>query len=512
MVPVTLRGRRGRRANEAASVDEYISAMKRVLARSPENPHANFPANFHASFHPNSQRAVRGATRAPFDACVDACFAACVATSVLFFGACAASPSQTTIRALVPDGTPVVYVAGSVPELGSWDPSKVTMEGTGRERVLRFTPASDAREIEFKLTLGSWSREALGADGNIMQNQRVERDGEAHVVVAGFREDRAEEARANPEGGGVLGTLIRWDNVFSKHLVRSRTVEVWLPPEYDANGAVRHPVIYAHDGQNMFDPRLAAFGVDWGLDEAIVARDAEASDSEANPLPIVVAIWNTADRRREYNPWDLGDAYARFLIEELKPRVDAEFRTRTDAATTMTLGSSMGGLISFHLCRTRPDVFGLGACVSTHVPFHAGNLARAQGREPEAGAKGEQDETPLILRDIAAGMTFPKGPRLWFDYGTVGLDAAYEPVQREVDAWLVKQGLVAGVDFVSRRYDGADHSERAWRARVGDALAFLLPTPRIPSPRIRFPRDRSQDASGAQRAADSSSKLPQNVP
>ncbi len=391
---------------------------------------------------------------------------------IVALSACATTAHQTTIRATVPEGTPVVYVAGSVPELGAWDPGKVTMEGTGRERVLRVAPASDAREIEFKLTLGSWAREALGADGNIMQNQRVARDGEVQVVVAGFREDRAQEARANPSGGGVLGTLIRWDNVSSKHLARSRTVEVWLPPDYDANDAndaVRHPVIYAHDGQNMFDPRLAAFGVDWGLDEAIVARDATASDSEANPLPIVVAIWNTADRRREYNPWDLGDAYACFLVEELKPRVDAEFRTRTDAATTMTLGSSMGGLISFHLCRTRPDVFGLGACVSTHVPFHAGNLARAQGREPESGV----DETPLILRDIATGLTFPKGPRLWFDYGTVGLDAAYEPVQRQVDAWLVRQGLVEGVDFVSRRYDGTDHSERAWRARVGDALAFL---------------------------------------
>ena len=396
-----------------------------------------------------------------------------VVAMIVALSACAATAHQTTIRATVPEGTPVVYVAGSVPELGAWDPSKVPMQGSGNERVLRFDPAGDAREIEFKLTLGSWSREALGKDGNIMQNQRVSRDGEVQVAVAAFREDRAQEARANPqanpEGGGVLGNIVRWDHVSSKYLARSRTVEVWLPPDYDANDAVRHPVIYAHDGQNMFDPRLAAFGVDWGLDEAIVARAAKGSDSAAIPLPIVVAIWNTADRRREYNPWDLGDAYARFLVEELKPRVDAEFRTRTDAATTMTLGSSMGGLISFHLCRTRPDVFGLGACVSTHVPFHAGNLARAQGREPESGV----DETPLILRDIATGLTFPKGPRLWFDYGTVGLDAAYEPVQRQVDAWLVRQGLVEGVDFVSRRYDGTDHSERAWRARVGDALAFL---------------------------------------
>lgn len=406
-----------------------------------------------------------------------ACALASLLCWLVFAGACAPIDRQTTIRATVPEGTPVVYVAGSVPELGSWDPGKVAMDGDGRERVLRMVPQGDAREIEFKFTLGSWAREALGADGRIMQNQRVARDGTVHVAIAGFREDHAQAALDDPVAGGVVGKIVRWEDVTSQHLARPRTVEVWLPPGYDPSAAVRHPVIYAHDGQNMFDPRLAAFGVDWGLDEAIVARAGTSGDPAQAPPPIVVAVWNTADRRREYNPWDLGDRYARFLIEELKPRVDAEFRTRTDAASTMTLGSSMGGLISFHLCRTRPEAFGLGACISTHVPFHAGNLARAQGREPGAASDDGQDETPLLLRDIAAGMTFPKGPRLWFDYGTVGLDAAYEPVQRQVDAWLVAQGLVEGVDFVSRRYDGADHSERAWRARVGDALAFLLQSP-----------------------------------
>ncbi|MFM7261379.1 MAG: alpha/beta hydrolase-fold protein [bacterium] len=400
-----------------------------------------------------------------------------VACLLLFVGACAPIPRQTTIRATVPEGTPVVYVAGSVPELGSWDPGKVAMEGDGRERVLRVAPPGDAGEIEFKFTLGSWAREALGADGRIMPNQRVARDGTAHVAIAGFREDHAQAALEDRAAGGVVGTIVRWEDVTSRHLARPRTVEVWLPPGYDPSASVRHPVIYAHDGQNMFDPRLAAFGVDWGLDEAIVARAGTSGDPAQAPPPIVVAVWNTADRRREYNPWDLGDLYARFLVEELKPRVDAEFRTRTDAASTMTLGSSMGGLISFHLCRTRPEIFGLGACISTHVPFHAGNLARAQGREQGAASDDGQDETPLLLRDIAAGMTFPKGLRLWFDYGTVGLDAAYEPVQREVDAWLVTQGLVEGVDFTSRRYEGADHSERAWRTRVGDALAFLLRSP-----------------------------------
>ena len=372
---------------------------------------------------------------------------------------------RATIRALVPDQTAVVYAAGSVPSLGNWDPARVPMRGSGSVRILE-VELGPASEAEFKLTLGSWSTEALGADGRIMQNQRLRAGETVTIEVAAFKSDRSAEALDDPAAGGVLGTMVTWRDVRSAHLERSRTVQVWLPPGYDREGTVRHPVIYAHDGQNMFDPRLAAFGTDWGLDEAIVA----GSRRGEYIAPIVVAVWNTADRRREYCPWDLGDRYAEFLVDELMPRVNAEFRTKTDAASTMTLGSSMGGLISFHLCRTRPDRFGLGACVSTHVPYAQADLDRARGNRVASDA----DRSPLILRDIAGGMTFPAGPRLWFDFGTEGLDAAYAPIQAELDAWLERQGLVRGRNFVSRRFEGADHSERAWRARVGEALSFLL--------------------------------------
>ena len=376
--------------------------------------------------------------------------------------ACAA---PTTIRAIVPEGTPVVYAAGSVPALGNWDPARVPMRGSGAVRELPVELGA-AAEAEFKLTLGSWATEALGADGRVMQNQRLRAGETVTIEVAAFKTDRSADALADPAAGGVLGTMVTWRDVRSAHLDRPRAVQIWLPPGYGADPSQRHPVIYAHDGQNLFDPRLAAFGTDWGLDEAIVAGAARGEFT----APIVVAVWNTPDRRREYCPWDLGDRYARFLVEELMPRVNAEFRTRTDASATMSLGSSMGGLISFHLCRTRPDRFGLGACVSTHVPFSEADLLRARGMQPGAAT----DTTPLILRDIAQGQAFPRGPRLWFDYGTDGLDAAYGPIQSQVDAWLERQGFVRGRDFASQRFDGADHSERAWRARVGQALAFLL--------------------------------------
>jgi hypothetical protein len=105
-------------------------------------------------------------------------------------------------------------------------------------------------------------------------------------------------------------------------------------------------------------------------------------------------------------------------------------------------------------------VFGRAGCISTHFPF-------------PAYVPGPGQPTPQIELDIAAGATFPRGPRLYFDHGTVGLDASYAPVQAKVSAWLRAQGHREGQDFIVRRFDGADHNERAWRARMEEPLAFL---------------------------------------
>jgi hypothetical protein len=84
------------------------------------------------------------------------------------------------------------------------------------------------------------------------------------------------------------------------------------------------------------------------------------------------------------------------------------------------------------------------------------------------------DTTPYIVRDIEAGLTPPRGTRYWFDYGTLGLDSAYGPTHDAVRTWLLAQGLVEGRDFAVRSYEGADHNEASWRARLDDPLTFLF--------------------------------------
>lgn len=273
----------------------------------------------------------------------------------------------------------------------------------------------------------------------------------------------------DPKDAGVVGTLTYWKSVPSKHLAHARNVSIWLPPGYEKDPERRYPVLYAHDGQNLFDPRLSFTKVDWGLDEAVAQG---IKENRIDP-PIIVGIWNTPDRRREYCPWDMAPQYAKFLVDELMPAVNQQFRTRVGAASTGTMGASMGGLVSFWLCWKHPESFGLGACLSTHFRYDATDLARAQGREPDASLAGK----PLIADEIAGGAKFAPEPRprLWMDHGTLNLDATYAPVQQQVDAWLVRCGLVRDTDFVSKVYEGADHNEAAWRARVPDALRYLFP-------------------------------------
>lgn len=90
------------------------------------------------------------------------------------------------------------------------------------------------------------------------------------------------------------------------------------------------------------------------------------------------------------------------------------------------------------------------------------------GEKPE-----NPDPTPYILKDIASGLTMPDGVRLWFDYGTKGLDADYAPTHAALGNALTAQGLIDGEDFVIRAYEGADHNEASWRARLQDPLRFL---------------------------------------
>ena len=151
----------------------------------------------------------------------------------------------------------------------------------------------------------------------------------------------------------------------------------------------------------------------------------------------------------------VSDGYLRFIVEELKPYIDATYRTLAEPADTFMMGSSAGALISLYALAEYPGVFGGAGGVSTHWPIGDG----------------------IMIDYLAPRLPKLHGHRFYFDFGTATLDSNYEPYQRRVDALMRRAGYVAGVDWITRKYEGAEHSERAWRSRVEVPLEFLLGPP-----------------------------------
>ena len=164
-----------------------------------------------------------------------------------------------------------------------------------------------------------------------------------------------------------------------------RRVTVWLPSTYRPDGP-KHAVLYMHDGQNLFDPDTGYGGMEWKVDETL---DRLIQVGDVRPT-IVVAVWNTPKRLREYVPAKafthlpatymdrvrglyggdpLSDGYLKFLVEELKPRIDRSYNVLADRENTAIIGSSMGGLISLYAINEYPQVFGRAGMVSTHWPL-----------------------------------------------------------------------------------------------------------------------------------------------
>lgn len=257
-------------------------------------------------------------------------------------------------------------------------------------------------------------------------------------------------------------------------------VVVWLPPGYDT-ARRRYPVVYMHDGQNVFFPARSGFNKVWAADKAALRLIAAR---KVAPFIIVAVDHPGAARYRQLFPQAIydaapanvravfdanargpitGDAYLAFLVHDLKPMIDRDYRTRGDAAHTAIVGSSMGGLISCYAFMHYPRVFGRAACASTHWLL-------AGPQELPAGA----DVLGLWKAYLTAHLGKPGGRRLWMDHGTETLDALYAPWQEAIDADLTALGWREGRDFESRTYPGAAHEENAWAARLDDIFGWLL--------------------------------------
>lgn len=364
-------------------------------------------------------------------------------------------------------GTPVFGIKGStVPVLKAQPPATVTV--AGRAPLTLGARADGSGPLHYQ-----WLRDGVeipGATEPVLSFPRASAAlcGHYRVLVRGLSGTVVGGETSVAVGAETAGRIEHLPPR-ATHFVASRRVDVWLPPGYDSGKNEAYPVLYMHDGQNLFDPVTSFGGIAWEVDQAMCRLIAAGKTSGA----IIVGVWNTPARTAEFLPQKAvttlslaqigglvsrpdspiqSDAYLKFLVTELKPLIDRTYRTQADRAHTFVMGSSMGGLISAYALAEYPDVFGGAGCVSTHWP--AGDGA--------------------VIDYLAAHLPPPGTHRLYFDYGTETLDTGYAPYQRRMDDVMRRAGYTEGRDWITEKFPGAEHSEKSWRERVEVPLRFLL--------------------------------------
>ena len=245
----------------------------------------------------------------------------------------------------------------------------------------------------------------------------------------------------------------------SKILGNRRDVLVYLPRGYRRWSRKRYPVLYLHDGQNVFDAATAFNGVEWGVDETAQRL---IRTSLIEPL-IIVAVANTGEERiHEYAPTrgkfdkrkrskGLLKNYGRFLVEELKPFIDSKYRTHRGAESTGLGGSSLGGLATLVLGLWFPRVFSRLAVLSPSVWWD-----------------------DCVIYDMVESLEDKLPLRIWLDTGTH--EEGWERA-RKLCELLVEKGWRLFDELEYHEIEGGTHSEGSWAARVDPVLRFLFPPP-----------------------------------
>ncbi len=281
----------------------------------------------------------------------------------------------------------------------------------------------------------------------------------------------------------VSGKLERMEN-FKSNYVTARNIDVWLPENYSSSK--KYNVLYLHDGQMLFDAETTWNKQAWNADDVLsqllkegkiqdviivgIASDGTTRHIDYFPQKPFQSLSqeqqnsiykaNRSNGQSIFNSGKINsDNYLKFIVKELKPIIDNKYSVYTDAEHTFIAGSSMGGLISIYAICEYPKVFGGAACLSTHWP---GIFSLENNPIPNAFFNYLQNHLPN-----------PKNHKIYFDYGTATLDTMYEPLQLKVDEIMKSKGFTAK-NWMTQKFEGADHSEKSWNKRLPIPMEFLL--------------------------------------
>jgi predicted alpha/beta superfamily hydrolase len=359
--------------------------------------------------------------------------------------------AQYTVRIIVTDiaakAQDDIYVAGN---FNNWNPadnnSKLKPFAGGR-RVIVFDDVNPGI-YEYKFTRGNWDKVETTAKGENIQNRTLTVTGDTsfEIAIAGWKDDYPDKPKPSTASANVH---IVDSAFFMPQLNRYRKIWIYLPLSYEQTKNISYPVLYMHDGQNLFNERTAAFEMEWGVDECL-----DTLELQLKKECIVVGIDNGGDKRmNEYNPYDNdkygkgeGKQYIDFIANTLKPYIDKNYRTFKDAKHTYIAGSSMGGLISLYALLQYPDVFG-GAGIFSPAFWI----------------------TPQMYTDVA-NAKWQKSFRIYFYAGEKENNTMAADMQKMFD--IIKQKKCCFMQDVT--FPLGQHNEMYWRDEFDDFYRWLM--------------------------------------
>jgi enterochelin esterase-like enzyme len=367
---------------------------------------------------------------------------------------------------------------------GGWNPGDPAMRLEGRSDMrwqIALPKPVDGSPIEFKFTRGTWDQCEVAADLSDIHNRRLPAIDPATLApgakpifefeIPKFADQRPQaKARRDVDPYRTLevtGQVRRLQVVGGVPTggARVRELLVWLPPGYDdaKNADRRYPVLYLHDGQNVFE-QLPGVPGEWHADETATRLIAAG---EIAPLIIVGIPHAGAERSSEYLPVAAlrgaeprADEYLEFLTGEVMPRVERAFRVERGAEHRAVGGASLGAVVSVYAATRRPDLFGAVLAESTPTLSGAGG--------PWSALLEEVERWPAR---VYLGMG---GREVGLDAANDELNAAYAESARQMDAMLERKGL-DGAHRMLALDPEAVHNEDAWATRFPAALKFLFP-------------------------------------
>lgn len=364
-----------------------------------------------------------------------------------------ASKAQVTFTLQsLPSYTPAgdsIYIAG---DFTGWEPGAsqymLHKNPEGKWAITIATQAAGSK-INFKFTRGSWETVEKGQSGEEINNRTYTFGNSAAAVDVTIY---------NWANGGGGGNSTAADNVkimstdfYMPQLDRTRRIWIYFPPAYETSG-ISYPVLYMHDGQNLFDV-TTAFAGEWEVDETL-----NKLADQGKHVPLVVGIDNGGgDRIAEYTPWSNpqygggdGDKYMQFIVETLKPYIDQHYRTLPDRENTGIMGSSIGGLVSQYGSLKYQDVFSKAGLFSPSYWFSDSVWSFTHN----TGKQQDMRIYQLCGDNESAGMV---GDMKRMNDSLINIGFSQDHIYNKVVA-------------------GGQHNEKLWREAFGEAYAWLFNT------------------------------------